>query len=46
MARKKPKSGKFDQKAMDRIADKVLAFRPKEGKGKTEEASRQSAARK
>ena len=42
MVRKK--SGKFDQKAMDRITDKVLAFRPKkeQGKGKGEEADQQS----
>ena len=28
------KGKKFDQKAMDRITDKVLAFRPKLDKGK------------
>ena len=42
----KPK--KFDQAAMDRVTDKVLAFRPKKakpakkGKGKDGEASQQS----
>jgi hypothetical protein len=30
------KTEKFDQKAMDRITDRVLAYRPK-GKGKSEE---------
>ena len=40
------KDKKFDQKAMDRIADKVLAFRPKKDKGKGRDANRLSTAGK
>ena len=48
MAEKKPK---FNQEAMDRITDKVLAFRPKKAKaekkqGKDGDANRQSDVRK
>ena len=32
------KKGKFDQKALDRIADKVLAYRPKKGEPKEKPA--------
>jgi hypothetical protein len=34
MAEKKPK---FDQEAMDRVTDKVLAFRPKKAKAEKKE---------
>ena len=39
MARRKPRARKFDQKAMDRITDKVLAFRPKKDKEKDGKAN-------
>jgi hypothetical protein len=46
------KTKKIDQEAMDRVTDKVLAFRPKKAKGekkqesKDGEANRQSDAGK
>ncbi len=38
--------GKFDQETMDRITDKVLAFRPKKAGSPGEKANRQSGQSK